>query len=386
MLYRASLKELAADSVERTLGAIRTNHFDMYKKYFIWCCFLLAFASGCFVKKEKVTREEATAFAKDLAASIAIRNPNVFNNIFDAEALKARILQASGGKLSYQDVVEIPEALKKRRLGDEVIEYTKDGGMYEPVKFYEKNDTQHVIFRLYGSSGLNYHDVSLVHSGKEVKAADIYFYLTSENCSKTFADIFVQLANSMNADNKVINSINEIKKLRGNDENEKALKIFDMLPDSLKQKKIFQLIHIQLTADLGDEHTRALDEFKSLFPNEPGMYITTLDIHISHKEYEKALIDVNKMDSIINKDVFLDYYRALIYKELKDTSACILSLESLNKNMPSFGDGIIELIAAYTKSGHIDKAKALVTVYRKNKKLKQENMDYLLIKYPQLTK
>jgi len=46
----------------------------------------------------------------------------------------------------------------------------------------------------------------------------------------------------------------------------------------------------------------------------------------------------------------------------------------------------IELIAAYAKSGHIDKAKGLVTVYRRNKKLNQENMDYVLIEYPQLAK
>ena len=70
-------------------------------------------ATGCFVKKQKVTREEAIAFARDLATSVAIRNPNVFNNIFDAEALKKRIIQAADGKLSYQDLAEVPEALKK---------------------------------------------------------------------------------------------------------------------------------------------------------------------------------------------------------------------------------------------------------------------------------
>ena len=46
---------------------------------------------------------------------------------------------------SYQDLAEVPEALKKRRLGDEVIESSKDGGMYEAVKFYEKNDKPLVV-------------------------------------------------------------------------------------------------------------------------------------------------------------------------------------------------------------------------------------------------
>ena len=358
----------------------------MYKKYFFWSCVLLVLATGCFVKKQKVTREEAIAFAKDLTTSVAIRNPNVFNNIFDAEALKKRIIQAGDGKLSYQDLAEVPEALKKRRLGDEVIESSKDGGMYEAVKFYEKNDTQHVIFRLYGKLGLNYHDMFLVHSEKEVKAADMYFYVSSENVSKSLADIFVQLANYKDADHTVVKYINEIRKFRQDGENEKALGVFGQLPDSLRQQKMFQLIHIQLTAESDDEHLKALDEFQKLFPNEPGMYITAMDIHMSHKEYDKALIDINKMDSIINKDAFLDYYRGLMYKQLNDTAASVSCFENLYKNLPSFGDGIIELVAAYTKSGHINKAKALVTVHRNNKKLNQESMDYMLVKYPQLTK
>jgi len=364
----------------------KNNHLSMYKKYFFWCCLLVLSATGCFVQKQKVTRDEAIAFAKDLAASVAIRNPNVFNNIFDADALKKKMLEASDGKLSYQDLAEIPEALKKRRMGDEIVDAAKDGGMYEPVKFYEKNDTQHVIFRLYGNSGLNYHDISLVHSGKDIKAADIYFYLTSEDFSKSLADISVQLKNYLDPGNNIISIINKIKKYRQNDENEKALELFNQLPDSLRHQKIFQLVHIQLTANLDDEHTKALDEFQKLFPNEPGMFITALDIHMSHQEYDKALTDINKMDSIINKDTFLDYYRGLMYKELKDTAASISCFENLYKNFPSFGAGIIELIAADTKSGQIDKAKKLVTVYRDNKKLNQENMDYILIKYPQLVK
>lgn len=358
----------------------------MHKKYFYWCCLLLVSTAGCFVKKQKVTREEAIAFAKEVAASVAIRNPNVFNNIFDAEALKKEVLQASDGKLSYEDLSEIPEGLKKRRMGDEIVDAAKDGGMYEPVKYYEKNDTQHVIFRLYGNSGLNYHDMFLVHSGKEVKAADMYFYVTSENFSKSLADISIQLKNYLDPGNNVVSTINKIKKLRQDGENEKALEVFNQLPDSLRHQKIFQLMHIQLTANLDDEHAKALDEFQRLFPNEPGMYITAMDIHMSHQEYDKALIDINKMDSIINKDVFLDYYRGLMYKELNDTAASLSCFENLYKNLPSFGAGIIELVAAYTRSGNIDKAKALVTIYRNNKKFKQESMDYMLIKYPQLAK
>jgi hypothetical protein len=351
---------------------------------------LLIFNTGCFYNEKKVTRQESLDFAKNLETSVIERNPNVFNNIFDSKTLIRRIEAASGGRLKDKELGEIPAALKKRRMGDEILQSVGKEGMYQLVKSYEKNGKQHLIFRLYGEAGLNYHDIELMHVGKEIKAADMYIYLTGENFSKSLADIFLQLSSYYGEDSSAtdfVTSVAQIKKYMANDEFKKALSLFETLPDTLRKQKLFQIMHLNLTAKLEDDsYKKAQDEYEKLFPNEPGMYILFLDIHFSHAEYTKALEDINKMDSLINKDPFLDYYRGLLYKEMKDTAKERTCLENLYKNLPAFGDGIIELIYVYAGSGETEKAKALVKAYEKNKKSDPEKLNFIYLLYPELKK
>jgi tetratricopeptide (TPR) repeat protein len=351
---------------------------------------LIIFSSGCLTPERNVTKQESLDFAKNLEASVTERNPNVFNNIFDARTLIQRIEKAGNGKLNDKMLADIPAALKKRRMGDELIQSVGKNGMYQLVKSYEKNGKQHLVFRVYGDDGLNYQDIELMHAGKEIKAADMYIYLTGENFSKSLADIFLQLGNYYDGapgDTSFVKTITSIRKHIVNEEFEKALSLFEKLPDTLRKQKLFQLMHVHVTAKLdNDVYKKALDEYESLFPNEPGMYILFLEIHFSHEEYKEALNDVNKMDSLINKDPFLDYYRGLIYKQMKDISKERSCFENLYKNLPSFGSGIVELIDIYATAGEIEKAKALAKVYRNNKKLNQEKLSIMYLMYPELKK
>src|SRR5687768_2730574 len=150
---------------------------------------------SCVQKEPPVTKQEALEFAKKLESSIIQKDADIFNDIFDAEELQQRIKKVSGNKLSNKMLSGVPDALKKRKMGGEIIRSMGKDGMYEMVKNYEKDGKQHLIFRLYGDGGLNYHDLELIHRGKEIKVADMYIYLTGENISKTLADIFVQLNN-----------------------------------------------------------------------------------------------------------------------------------------------------------------------------------------------
>jgi tetratricopeptide (TPR) repeat protein len=351
---------------------------------------LIIFSAGCLNTERKITEKESLDFAKNLHESVAERNPNVFNNIFDMEAFEKRIKNASNGRLTDKDLSEIPSALKKRRMGDELLQFVGKEGSYELVKSYKKGDKQHVIFRLYGTGGLNYHDIELIHAGKEIKAADMYIYLTGENLSMSLANIFMQLngyLNSSGGDTSILKIMNDVKKYRGLEEYDKALSLFDKLPDTLRNQKLFQLIHLQIASQLDRGiYEKALNKYELLFPHEPGMYLLFMDIHMTHNDYDKTLNDINKLDSVINKDPFLDYYRGIIYKQLKDSAKSKLCLERLYKNMPGFGDGLIQLIASYEQTGESEKARAVAKVYKNNKKLNQENLKFLYLLYPDLTK
>ena len=57
------------------------------------------------------------------------------------------------------------------------------------------------------------------------------------------------------------------------------------------------------------------------------------------------LAAVNGLDSQINKDPLLDFYRYLSYNLLEDEEKGRVCLNRLLKNMPDFQKGYLELIA-----------------------------------------
>lgn len=354
-------------------------------RYYSILCIIIIIAMGCNTAKRKVTKEEAIAFAHTLEHEVYTRNPHAFDHVFDEDAFVKRVMEAGNGKLAGKDRGAIVASLKQSRIGEQIVDAAQSG-TYELVKVYEKTDTQHVLFRLYGTGGINYHDMLLVHAGNDVKVADMYIYYSSENLSKTIADLLSQLLNYSHLNSGMMNTIKEMRKSQRNEEYEKALSYYNQLPDTLKQSKAFQLVHLIITSKINDsDYEKALDEFSSLYPHEPGMNLQAIDIHITHKQYDKAGNDVERLDSFINKDTFLDYYRALIYKKENDTTKMMTCLANLYRNFPSFGEGIIELMAAYAREGNIAKAKKLVAVYRNNTKLNQKRLDLVLTAYPQVS-
>lgn len=89
-----------------------------------------------------------------------------------------------------------------------------------------------------------------------------------------------------------------------------------------------------------------------------------------------------RADSFINKDAFLDYYRALICKENMDDADKLVYLERLHRNLPGFDAGTLELIVAYVEDKQWDKAVPLTLQYRKRKKANTEVLEALYLQYP----
>jgi tetratricopeptide (TPR) repeat protein len=128
----------------------------------------------------------------------------------------------------------------------------------------------------------------------------------------------------------------KMRQLLNEGKNKEALEIYDRLPQKIKSMKAVQITHILITSGLDDDekYEAAINEYTTLYPNEPNMHLLLLDGYFIKKEYDKALHSVNEMDKMIDKDPFLDYYRYLIYKTMEDTVHAKTSIETLMKNMP----------------------------------------------------
>jgi hypothetical protein len=350
--------------------------------------FLFAFSLlfiACKPPEKPVTKEEALTLAKAIANSTKNKNVKLFRSYFDYDAMADKIAIQSENKLTKEEKYSLKAGFDNADLPGKIIQPIGNDGTYEFVKHYEKDKIQHLIFRLYASEGMNYHDFELINKNGKPKIADIYVYLTGENISKTFSDLMLNNRSFSAKKLKEINSIKQIRAMLTNGENEKALEAFNKISADLRIQKSFQIIYIEITSKIDNElYSKAIEEYKNSFPNEPNIYLMLVDNYILNKQFDKAIFCINKVDSMINKDPFLDYYRGLVYNSKGDSKMAQQHFEAAYKDIPGFDDNVIELIAHYADNNQLAKSKQLLAEYKADKKRNQEKLENLYFSYPQL--
>lgn len=354
---------------------------------YIFLSFLL-FVIACSEPEKPVTKEEAAKVAATLTDALAHRNADGLNDLLDLDALEKRIVSQANNKLNRSSVVGAMKSLSSGEFGIQVVRTLGDKGTYELVKQYEKDNHQRLIFRLFNET-LNYHDFELVKKGDQVKIADVFVYITGENLSSTLAESLLYLHEQEEAGNKFgkkeVKKIQLIKTYINAKEYEKANQVFESLPAVIKEQKLHKMIYLQIAGGLGNEkYLAALNKFQEEYPDAPNMYLLMLDAYFLKKDYPAALKSINRLDSFINKDPFLDYYRALIYRDGEDNVNKLAFLERLHQNLPGFGVGTLELIIAYLDNKQLDKAVSLTQQYSKEKNTDPRTLETLYELYPDL--
>jgi len=346
----------------------------------------LLFVIACSEPEKPVTKAEAAKVAAILTNAMAHRNAAPFNELLDLDAFEKRVVNHSYNGISHSIVAGAMKSMKSGELGSQIVKALGNKGTYELVKHYEKDNHQHLVFRLYNEQ-LNYHDLELIKKGDQVKFADVFVYVTGENFSSTLSESLQYMDEREEAVNKI--GKNELKKVKliknyiNANDYQKANQLFETLPAVIKEQKLHKLIYIQIASGLGTEkYLAALNKFQEEYPDAPNMYLLMLDAYFLKKDFPAALRSVNRLDSLINKDPFLDYYRALIYKESKDDSSKMACLEQLHQNLPKFGYGTLELINAYAEANQLDKAVALTRQYTKSKNADTLTLAALYLVHP----
>jgi hypothetical protein len=354
-------------------------------------CFLLIilFVTACSQQEKPVTKEEAAKIAAALQDAVANRNSGFLNSLISPELMEKRIIEQSDNKLSRSIVSQTLTSYKSGDFGRQIVKNLGKTGTYELVKQYEKNNHQHLIFRMYDEQ-LNYHDFELVKINDQVKIADIFVYVTGENLSTSYAQTLLSMKDDEGTsavDKKDANKMQLMRSYIQGNEFEKANKIYKSLPAVLKKQKIYKIIYTQIASGLGtDEYLASLNNFQQEYPEATNMYLLMMDAYFLQKDYAGTLRCVNGLDSLINKDPFLDYYRSLIYKESKDTANQLVCLERLHESLPAFGPGTLELINRYAEDKQWEKAVPLTKAYGKTKNADNETIAALYELYPDFKK
>jgi tetratricopeptide (TPR) repeat protein len=363
------------------LSFIKKTHVK-YLQLFIAVIIVLY---SCKTKEKPVTKEEAVQFAKSLEKSIAVRNENFFNNAFDMDAMLSKMKAAARDEPGsfWRSVKE--GMGEKMKFGSRVIQALGSRGTYALVRQYQQGDKQHLLFRIFSEGSINYHDFELVNKSGNIKIADVYIYLTGELFSKTLKDIFAEVLTSDKKDVAALTDFSKLNKLVQKKEYAEAKEVLDRLPENLKNTKAIQLRNLEICLETDTvEYALAADKFRHDFPDDPSLNLALLDGMIVRGKYTAAIACINQLDSQLNKDPLLDYYRGLLYNLQGKTDAALLAFETLYKNMPEFSPGAMELCTYYMDKGEYKKAGDIIKKTKSNNDFDKSVAENLLLLYPRL--
>ena len=171
----------------------------MSKKIIALALFTLSTTAWSFAQSYAVSVDEAKKLAEKLETSINSNNPAVFSTIIYMPELMKRISSKSEISKDPAVMAGFQQGFNLNQLGAQIINSIANGS-YSLVRTYQKNNETHVLFRMFGDGGLNYHDFLLYKIKDTVKAADIYIYLTGEELSATLAALLNDIISKSSID------------------------------------------------------------------------------------------------------------------------------------------------------------------------------------------
>lgn len=281
------------------------------------------------------------------------------NSFFDADELAER---ATKGLTLTKDekaafVGGMKEGLAEAGLFARIAEQTTT---FDFLRIKDNGGKYSIMFRAeVNGGGLNYFDFSVVKNKKgEVKIGDLYTYTMADNISNIIGSLLLSampdgFGTSDKGAEKTIKSIKAMTKAKNEGKFEVVLAEYNKLsPENKKQKMFLGLRFVAAQSVSAEEYKAAMDDYYAAFPNEPGLSLIMIDKYFLEEDYEGALGAVNKTDSIVGGDVYLEQYRGNIYTYLNDYDKAEASLKRYLANFPEGADAYptyVSLLAANGK-------------------------------------
>jgi tetratricopeptide (TPR) repeat protein len=256
--------------------------------------------------------EEAEAFAKKFASSASPCDPAAIDAVFDQDTLVRRAV--TGHKFSSRQFEQLRREAKSA-IGKSLCQQLEHGS-YTYLRTQLVDGTPRPLFRVVDDSGgFNYHQLELDKQGAEIRAVDLYIYVSGENMSETFGNLAKALVEAGNL--KTNMSMQKMRKLMASGEYAEARQLLQELPAELRKTKAAMLIAVELSSESTEDpaYLAAIDAYAKAFPNDPSLDIVLLDGMFLRKKYAEALAIIDRLDKRVGGDAYLEVLRANMHIE-----------------------------------------------------------------------
>jgi hypothetical protein len=278
---------------------------------------------------EPIAEKDSQQYASEVVKAVVSGNKAAFNSLVDWEAIFATATANLGAPPNVVSgwIQEMRQALSTNvGFADSLIQNSKAGGQFDFLRTRISHGRQVIMFRLLGpgSQGVNYIEF-IVKQGPDhkIRATDLYPYAAGElvtesihrallpaaaSQSRTFLEKLVSKEQDFVLDLPKIPPISQAI-LQGRKKD--ALRMLDELRPGTKKAKMVLLMRTQAAQEADQNvYLATLEEFRSLFPNDPCLDLQLIDYYSLTKKPEEVLKCIDRLDKAVGGDPYLNYMRA----------------------------------------------------------------------------
>lgn len=349
---------------------------------------ILTRANSQVLRDKTVTHEEAEAFGRQIELAMTSANINIFLEVFDKE----QFINIMGRELSSTKRDYLTSLITNfdfQKLAAKSLENFGVGN-YRLLRAYEKSGRQHLLFRLFGDAGINYHDFLVDKIRDSLKVTDVFVYTLGENMSEYFLNAAKNIWATTPSDRDSSCGSNDLEAYNKSVKEKdypSIIRLLETSKSSLLQSRSIQLYHIQASKKLGDSaYFASLERFTRLYPDAPNVFLYQIDAYFGSKQYDKALAAVERLAVATGGDPYLDYFRGNLNYAWGKTKEAIMAYERLFVADPLMNANTRMLIKMSKEAGDSARAYQVIKQYELLPAHDQKFLDSLFVDNPELKK
>jgi hypothetical protein len=334
----------------------------------------------------QVTSAEAENLSTQLELSVNRGDPEPLNHLIYFPEFIARTRSKSHIIDNVDTLTKIANEFGLFNIGNSTLETTKNGS-FMLVRGFIKNEEVHLLFRAFGDGGLNYQDITLIKIKDSLRAADIYSYQLGESYARLFSylidDVELPDAHSSMTSREKYGAIFENALSHKNYGAAKsAFEKFDEQTQADKQLSIQYMLACQ---HLGEKiFKKSFDRFISLFPEEPTPYLLLMNEYADTRNYEDYGRAIDKLDTLIQTDPFLNYFRGNVVAKLSGSRAALHFYQEVFDYDPGIWQNTEKLVACKVVNNELVQANEAINLYSHTPGYRKELVESLYTAYPAL--
>jgi tetratricopeptide (TPR) repeat protein len=333
-----------------------------------------------------ITVAEAEKLSYQLDSSLSNGHPEMLNQLINFPTFVSRLKSKSSLIDNVDTLTKIADGSGFFNIGNRVVDIVKNGS-YRLLRGYKKDEEMHLLFRAYGDGGLDYQDITLVKVKNEIKAADIFSYQLGEPYSAMFSTL---LADREPQDQHA--SLTPKEKYAGifqtalNHKNYSAARsAFEKLDEQTQNEKHLYLQYMMACQHLDLKlYKKSLDHYAELFPDEPTPYLLLTTAYADTKEYNRFGMALDKLDSLLSIDPFLNYFRGNVEMKVGNMAEGRDYYQQAFDYDPSIWQNTQKLVACKVAMNELVQANEVINVYKHTPGYRKELVEIIYADYPVL--